>query len=105
MNKLVINTNFMTVLMSFVSIICLTISVLSLINQKKLNDIIAMQDAKISELIKIKKDLLFSKEVNNDGNITSIAELKQMIKELKDTPMSNYNVILGETSPEITPTP
>ena len=116
MKKIVIQSNLVTIILVALTIVSSTIAIYSLINQKNLNNIIKMQDAKISELIKYKKDFQFGQTINNDNSITSIEELKKMIKDLQDKPTPNYSdvlglqttepaIILSDTMPVLTPTP
>ena len=76
-----------------VTLVSLTIAIFSIWNQKNLNDIVAMQNAKISELIKVRKDWQFGNQVSNDNSLTSIEELKQLVKKLADK-----TNVLGTTS-------
>jgi hypothetical protein len=108
MKKIVLRTNLIVIVSVAISLISTTVAVFSLINQKNLNNIINMQDLKISELIKNKKDFQFGQLINNDNSVTSIEELKKMVKELKDNQSiltTQPDIILSDTLPipEATP--
>ena len=93
---MVLKTNLLTLFLVLIAIVSTTTAALELINRRDLNRIIDIQNAKISDLIQTKKDLQFSKEVNNDSNLTSIQEIKNMVQGLKDN-----NNVLGTTAPAV----
>lgn len=67
-----------------ITIISVTTAVLCLLNQQTLNHYIDVQNAKISDLIQVRKELQFGQQVNNDSSLTSLDQLKSMVQELKD---------------------
>ena len=116
MKKIIITTNLPIAILSVVSLVSLTVATFSLISQKNLNSIIKMQDTKISELIKYKKDFQFGQVINSDSSLTSIEELKKMVKDLKDNQGPSFSEVLGtlttdpaiilsDTTPPVTVTP
>lgn len=94
MNK-VIKANMVTVILGLATVISITVAIMSLISQAKLKSLTEVQSQQIAQLIKDKKEFQFSKTINEDNSITSIEELKKMVKDL-----GHSDNVLGTTAVE-----